>query len=220
MEDHGSHGRKVPLTCRKGHPWGPAPLSVSWAPCQCSTAMEDPGRGHLVVHCSQPGCAEIWQTDADTLLTALEDRTNDAAADRESTEVIATLEAVWTLLMQAHEHERGLLRASHPSAARIARLRSWIQDCVTAIDIALQSEALTARSDKVAHVTEIATKVAAIVDAFHIYASMLERSRKSGQVTIGSPRPGPLAAVADDERVLLSCRADLRESMQQLIAAL
>lgn len=198
----------------------PAPLPVSRAPCQCPTASADLGCGHLVVHCPQPGCTETWQTDPDSLLAILKDRTSVAAADRDSTEVIAALEAVWTLLMQAHEHQRGLLRASHPSAARMARLRSWIQDCVTAIDTVLQSEALTARSDKVAHVTEIAAKVAAVVDAFHMYASMLERSRSVSQAAIGSSRSGPLAAVADDERVLLSCRADLRESMQQLIAAL
>jgi hypothetical protein len=91
---------------------------------------------------------------------------------------------------------------------------------VTAIDTVLQSEALTARSDKVAHVTEVTAKVAVVVDAFHMYASMLERSRSASQSAIGSSRSGPLAAVADDERVLLSCRADLRESMQQLIATL
>jgi hypothetical protein len=220
MEAYGAHERKTPSACRRGHPWGPAPLSVSWVSSQYPTPVADPGRGQLVVHCPQPGCTETWQTDADTLLAVLEDRTSDAAADRDNTKVMAALDAAWTLFRQAREYQRELLRSSHPSAARLARLRLWVQDCVTAIDTMLQSEALTARSDEVAHVTAIAGKVSTIVDSFHMYTSMLERSRRAGQAAIGSSRSGPLTAVADDERVLLSCRADLRESMQQLIAEL
>jgi hypothetical protein len=59
------------------------------------------------------------------------------------------------------------------------------------------------------------------VDAFQIYASMLERFRNTSQTTVVLPSQSPsLAAVADDERVILSCRATLRRSMQQLIAVL
>jgi hypothetical protein len=74
--------------------------------------------------------------------------------------------------------------------------------------------------DELTPVKEIAAKIAAVVDSIHIYASMLKRFRSS-QIAIGPPpKPEPLAAVADDERALLRCRADLRESMQHLIAAL
>jgi hypothetical protein len=150
----------------------------------------------------------------------LEARSSQAGADRDSTEVIAAFDAVWRLLMQAHAHHRELLRATHPSAARLARLRSWTQDCVTATEAILQAGALTARSDEVAQLTEIAAKVSTVVDAFHIYAAMLDRSRRVGSAAIGSARSEPLAAVADDEKVLVNYRAELRESMQQLIAEL
>ena len=220
MEVYGSHERKLPLTCRRGHQWGPAPLSVSWVPGQRPTAGAEPGHGHLVVHCAQPGCTETWQTDGDTLLAVLEDRSSQAGADRDSTEVMAAFDAVWSLFTQAHAHQRELLKATHPSAARLARLRSWIQDCVTATEAILQAGTVTARSDEVAQLTEIAARVSAVVDAFHMYATTLDRSRRAGPAAIGSARSEPLAAVADDERVLVNYRAELRESMRQLMAEL
>ena len=122
--------------------------------------------------------------------------------------------------MQAREHQMGLLRPSHPTPARIATMQAWVQDCVTAVDKAQRSEALIAHGDKRAHVTEIAAGIAPVVDALHMYGSMLERLRSISQVMMGSPHPGSLAAAADDERVLLSCRAALRTSLQQLTAAL
>jgi hypothetical protein len=202
------------VSCRNGHPWGPAPLRVSWTPGERSAAAADPGRGYWVVHCPQPGCAETWPTDPDTLRAVLEDQASQATADRDSTEVMAA----WTLLLQAREHQRGLMTASHPSAARVAELRSWIQGCVAAVDTLLRSHALN--GEEAANLTDIAAEVPAVLDAFHLYASMLDRYRKANRAASGSPRPGPLAAVADDERVLLGSRADLRESMQRLIAVL
>lgn len=113
----------------------------------------------------------------------------------------------------------GLLKPSHPSAARIARLRSWIQDCVKAVEEARELEALVVQRDEVDHVEEIAESIAAVVDAFHMYASVLEKFRNANRTAIGLPSQSePLAAIAEDERVLLSCRAALRESMQHLIA--
>jgi hypothetical protein len=177
-------------------------------------------RDHVVVHCSQPGCTETWQTDVDTLVSVLGDRAPEAAADRGSLAVTAAMEAVWALLRRAREYQRDLLRASHPSAARLARLGSWIQECVTATSMILESETLAARSDELADVAEIAAKVTAVVDTFHMYAGLLEKSRRASLVAFGGARPGSLASVAEDERVLLGCRADLRDSMRQLIAEL
>jgi hypothetical protein len=121
----------------------------------------------------------------------------------------------WTLLLQAHEHQKSLLRPSHSGATDIARLRSWIRECVEAIYEARRLEALIERRGEMAHVEGLEARVTAVVDAFQIYASMLERFRWTHQT-----QPRPLAVVADDERVLLSCRGALRRSIQQLIVAL
>lgn len=222
MDDHNRHERwNLPLTCRKGHHWGPGRVTVSWAPCDCPTTEVDPGCGHLVVHCRQLRCVETEQADVDALIGVLEDGGLRAAADRDGSQAVGMHGTAWTLLMQAHEHQRSLLRPSHPSAARIAGLRSWIRDCVEAIDEARRLEVLIGRGDEVAHVEGLAARVTAVVDAFHMYASMLERFRKTHQTAmVPPPQSQPLAAIADDERILLSCRAALRRSMQQLIAAL
>jgi hypothetical protein len=90
-----------------------------------------------------------------------------------------------------------------------------------AVDEARRLEALTAPSDEASpDLEKVAAKIAAVVDAFHMYGSMLKRFRSSDQAAMVPTQSRPLAAVADDERVLLSCRATLRESMQQLIASL
>ncbi len=44
-----------PVACRRGHPWGPGLVSVSWTPCGCAG-----GDGHLRVHCREQGCRETW----------------------------------------------------------------------------------------------------------------------------------------------------------------
>lgn len=127
----------------------------------------------------------------------------------------------WTLLLQVHEHQKSLLRPSHPGAADIAGLHSWIRECVEAIYEARRLEALIGQRGEIAHVEGLAARVTAVVDAFQMYASMLERFRWTHQAgTLPQPQSRPLAAVADDERVLLSCRGTLRRSMQQLIVAL
>ena len=81
-------------------------------------------------------------------------------------------------------------------------------------------EILIGRGGEIAHVEGLAARVTGVVDAFHMYASMLERFRRIYEAVGVPPQSQPLAAVADDERVLLSCRAALRRAMQQLIAAL
>ncbi len=189
----------LPLTCRNGHPWGASELTVS---------------------CRQPGCDATWHGDAHTLIHALADRSTPAISERLSAQAAGALDAAWILLMQAHEHQVGLLRPSHPSAARIAALQTWIHACVTAIDKAQRSEALIARSDEAAHMTEIAAKIVPVVDAFQVYASTLKKFRNTELSATGSPRPESLAAVVDNERVLVDCRAALRASLQQLTEAL
>lgn len=213
-------GEALPLTCPKDHPWDANQVTISWVPCDCPTNPTDPGHAHLVVHCPRPGCSETWQTKADVLIGVIKDQGRGTAADRDVSHAIAAFDNVWTLLAQAPEHHSILLRPFHPSAARIARLGSWIQSCVTAIDEAEKLKASTAHSDQVAHVEEVATGIATVVDSFHMYASMLERFRKNNDMATSLPMSGSLAAVADDERVLLTCRATLRKSIQQLIASL
>jgi hypothetical protein len=89
------------------------------------------------------------------------------------------------------------------------------------MDEARRLEVLIGRPGEIARVEGLAARVTGVVDAFHMYASMLERFRKIHEAMEVPPlSPQPLAAVADDERVLLSCRAALRRAMQQLIAAI
>jgi hypothetical protein len=115
-----------------------------------------------------------------------------------------------------------LLMPAHPSTRRLAVLRSWIQACVTSVSKARSQETQSAGNAEAARTEEIAMQLAAIADAFSMYAGMLERSRIASQPEPGlpPPPPRPLATVADDERLLLSCRAALRCSIQELISAL
>jgi hypothetical protein len=222
MADHNGYERwSLALTCRKGHRWEPDLVTVSWAPCDCSITGVDPGCGHLVVHCRQSRCAETEQTDADAPIGADGDGALRSDADRDGPQAAGVPGTAWTLLLQAYEHQKCLLRPSHPSAADIVVLRSWIRDCVEVIDEARRLEALIGRGGEIAHVEGLAARVTAVVDAFQMYTSMLERFRRTHQaVMLPPPQSQPLAAVADDERVLLGCRAAVRRSMQQLIAAL
>ena len=121
---------------------------------------------------------------------------------------------------QASDHQTILLMPSHPSPARIAGLQSWIQGCVRDVSKAQRSGVQVTHSDEIVQVDEITTHLAAVVDAFHMYSSMLERSR-SAEAGLGlSPQPRPLAVVADDERLLVSYRVTLRGALQQLISVL
>jgi hypothetical protein len=212
-------GEDRPLTCRNGHPWAADRVSISWASCDCPLIRPGHRRGHVVVHCERAACLETWHTDPDTLIRVImdQDRQPGVAADRDGSQAMAALDAAWTLLRQAPGHHSALLEPSHPSPAGIARFQSWIQGCVRALTEAQGLRAQIARSDEIAHVEEMATGMVGVVDTFQIYASMLERFRCADETASPS---GPLAAAADDERVLLNCRAALRKSMQQVMAAL
>jgi hypothetical protein len=134
---------------------------------------------------------------------------------------MAALDDAWTLLEQEPKHEMTLLVPEHPDRDGMSGLRNWIQDCVRSIHKAQALETLTAHSDERAHLQEVAARIAAVVDAFHIYASMLERFRSDAEPAPGElPSARPLTALAEDEKVLLSCRAAVRKSMQQLFTAL
>jgi hypothetical protein len=49
-----------PEQCQAGHPWGPGRVIVGWQPCQCAAALAEPGKGHQVVCCHEPGCTSAW----------------------------------------------------------------------------------------------------------------------------------------------------------------
>lgn len=195
-------------------------MIISWASCDCPVAPADHGRGHLVIHCGGLGCLETWHTDPDTLMEVITDSRLGTSADHDGSRSMATLDTLRTLLKQAPEHHVTLMSPSHPSPVWIEGLKSWIQKCVTAINEAQKSGTPIARSDEVAHVEEMAAGMAAIVDTFQIYGSMLERFRCTNDAVSGLSQSGSLGAVADDERVLLSCRVALRRSMKQLISSL
>jgi hypothetical protein len=136
----------------------------------------------------------------------------------EETQVIAALEHAWTLLGQAKDRQMMLLTPEHPQPEDLDCLRGWVQATVAAVHQALSLEALAVHSDERVHVEQVAAKIARLVDAFHIYASMLERFRQEDQPDLTPSRP--LAAIAEDEKVLLACRVAVRKSLQQLYGAL
>lgn len=218
MADRDRHQwQSLPFACRQGHHDGPGQVTIRWAPCDCPAGEADPRCGYLVLHCRPSGCDGAG-TAALLAADAQGGPASRAGDDRDTPRAAGMPCTAWTLLAEAHEHRKDLLRPSHPTAAEIAGLGSWIRDCLEAIDEARRLEALTGRGGEIARVEELAARVTAVVDAFQLYVSMLERFRYIHQLrTLPSP---PLAVVADDERVLLSCRGVLRRTMQRLIAAL
>jgi hypothetical protein len=126
---------------------------------------------------------------------------------------------MWALLRQAPAHQIALLMPEHPSPKRLAGLRSWIQACVKDVSRARGHGMETADGAEArAQAGEIATQLAAIADAFSMYTRVLERSRIVHPVEPGlPPTPPSLVATADDEKLLLACRAALRRSMEELI---
>lgn len=221
MHEVGWHARQdLPPVCRKGHAWETGQMTISWTPCDCPTPQIDPSPDHVVVHCSQLGCTETWQTDTAALFGRPGDRDRRGAADRGRVHAIGLLDTAWTLLMQAPEHHVALLSPAHPGTRRIAELQSWIQDCVTAVDEVQASKTLLAHGGEIAQVEEIADKLATVVDSFQMYASMLERLRASDKEAVGGGQSGSLADVAADQRVVVNCRAATRNSIRRLIAAL
>jgi hypothetical protein len=209
----------LPAKCGEGHPWEAGRLNVSWGTCDC-LALTRSHYGHVLVTCEHPGCSETWQTDVDTIIGVIEDR--QRAPTGSDHRAMAVLDPAYPMLRQASAHQMTLLKASHPSAARLAVLRSWIQDCISAVQTAGKLAALLGRRLEEPHVNDIAGQLAAMLDAFHLYASTLESFRSTCRAATGSPQrqPAALSAIAEDEVALLGYRAALRTSMQQLITLL
>lgn len=137
--------------------------------------------------------------------------------DRKRTSFAGDMEDTLERLREAHSQQTALLMPTHPNAARIAGMRGWLTGCAKAVGKARRSGAEVAREDEAAQIDELATQLAAVADAFHMYVSNLERFRRTNESEPGHP-PRPLAAVAEEERLLLGWRASLRDSIQQLIA--
>jgi hypothetical protein len=163
---------------------------------------------------------EKFQQDVAVLLGLLEKKDRDNAAVRESFRLAATLEAAWDLLRKGSEHQVTLLQTVHPNKSRIDMIRTWIQDCVKAIHDA-QETSPEVRTGVRAQLDDIATRLAQVVDDFHIYASMLERFQHSNRRIVGeSAQSRALSSIAEDERLLISCRGALRASIAGLTAVL
>jgi hypothetical protein len=144
---------------------------------------------------------------------------NEITYDLMRTRLLEDIESALALLQEAPNHQTTLLMPGHPSAARIAGMRSWIRGCVKAVARAQKSGAQVSLADEAAQIEEIAAQLAAVSDAFHMYASNLERFRSADEPGPGQP-PRPLAAVAEEERLLLGWRVGLRGSIQQLMTVL
>ena len=139
--------------------------------------------------------------------------------DRMRTQLLGDVHGALALLSEASSYQSALLMPDHPSAARIAGMRSWIVGCVKAVSRAQKSGAQISHQDEVAHIEQITTHLAAVSDDFRLYASSLERFRSTDQPATGQAARSTAAADEDEER-LLRYRRKLRDSIQLLINGL
>ncbi len=175
-----------------------------------------------VLRAVQPWAGKKWGGIAKELADYFEEEdqklTYQDNYDRKRTSFAGDMEDALERLREAHSQQTVLLMPAHPNAARIAGMRGWLTGCAKAVGKARRSGAEVAREDEAAQVDELATQLAIVADAFHMYVSNLERFRRTNEAELGQPLR-PLAAVAEEERLLLGWRASLRDSIQQLIAA-
>lgn len=219
MDNADQHRSALPPACRQGHPWGPGQVSIDWTPCDCLAALTEPAHGHLIAHCRNPGCHETEQINVDALREVLEDWNLGAATDSRHSCMTALADSVSKLLAQAREHQFTLLGPSHLSPVHVASLGTWIQACVKAVHQAQESTPASHR-DQISYMEKIKVRLATLADAFHIYASLLERAASADEATLGQTgRTHSLVELAEDEKVLLACRAATRRAIQQLISA-
>lgn len=216
MEMRGSEGRTLAGTRPEATP-KPNTEERSDAPHDCLSAVPQHQYDLFVMRRSLAGTAQLPAVPALTPMP--QNHRHGLRTVHDASQLIATLDDAWTLLGQAPERQMMLLRPAHPSPEDLDCLRAWIQECVASVHQARGLEALAAHSDEKVHVEEVAARIAGVVDAFHIYASMLERFRQGEEPGL-LLQSRPLAAVADDQRVLLSCRAAVRNSLQQLFDTL
>jgi hypothetical protein len=196
-------------------------VTISWTPCDCVAALAEPAYGHMIAHCGNSGCSETQQVNVGSLREILKDLNQRATADSHHTCVTVLLDSAWRLLAQAYEHQRTLLVPSHPSPAQVAVLSSWIQACVKTIYQAQESAIPASHGEHIVYVEKLKARLAALADAFHMYTSLLERSRSADEPTLAEAgRTQSLVEIADDERMLLTCRAATRRAIQQFITTL
>jgi hypothetical protein len=178
-------------------------------------------RGELaqVLRALKPRMGKELANTVEELANYFEKERLKRAYDRMRNRLHQDTEVALALLWEAPNHQTTLLMPVHPSAGRIAGMRSWITGCVKAVAKAQKSGEQVSYEDEVGEIENIARQLAAVSDAFRMYASMLERFRSTNDAEPGQP-PRPLAAVAEEERLLLGWRTSLRSSIQQLIAVL
>jgi hypothetical protein len=161
---------------------------------------------------------ENFQDVVDALLGLLKRREHENAAAEEALRLTAALEAVWKLLSQGSAHQVTLLQTAHPTKSRIAGIRDWVQDCVNAVHAAQETSA-KARPGMRAQLDDIAARLGQVVDDFQMYASILTRFQQADLHIVGeSAQSRALSAIAEDERLLISCRSALRISIAELTA--
>jgi hypothetical protein len=54
------------LARQAGHPWGPGRVIISFGPCDCSVAQQEPSRGHVKIRCLEPGCTSTFHEPRNT----------------------------------------------------------------------------------------------------------------------------------------------------------
>jgi hypothetical protein len=174
-----------------------------------------------VLRAAQPQVGKRWGEIAKELADYFEGEDQKLAHqeeyDRKRTSFAGDMEDALERLGEAYSQQTALLMPIHPNAARIAGMRGWLTGCAKAVGKARRSGVEVAREDEAAQVDELATQLATVADAFHMYVSNLERFRRTSEADLGQPSR-PLAAIAEEERLLLGWRASLRDSIQQLIA--
>jgi len=172
-----------------------------------------------VLRVLQPRVGKPLAGTVDELASYYEKQAQERAYNRLRTRLHEDMEVALARLREAPNHLTTLLMPVHPSAARIAGMRSWITGCAKAVVRAQKTGAQVSHEDEAAQIEELATQLAAVSDAFRLYASMLEKSRSANEAEQGQPAHS-LAAAAEEERLLLSWRRSLRASIQQLITGL
>jgi hypothetical protein len=183
------------------------------------------GRGELaqVLRVLQPHVGEMWEATVAELANYFERQAHELADElaysRMRTQLREDTEAALARLWDAPNHQATLLMPVHPSAARLAGMRSWITGCARAVVKAQKTGAEVSHEDEAAELVQWATQLAAVSDAFRLYESMLEKARSAHGAEPGQ-QGRPLAAAAEEEQLLLGWRMSLRASIQQLIAVL
>jgi len=179
------------------------------------------GRGELsrVLRFLQRRVGKMWEGTVAELINYFEKQERELAYFHKRIQLREDTDAALARLWEAPNHQATLLMPVHPNAAKLAGMRSWITGCARAVVKAQKTGAQVSYDDEAAEIEQWATQLAAVSDAFRLYESMLEKYRSGHEAEPGHPARS-LAAEAEEERLLLGWRLNLRASIQQLIAAL